>query len=157
MELGAAVTVEMTATPEQVWAVVSDVTRIGELSPETFEAEWLGGATGPAIGATFRGHVNRNGSGLKYWTTCRVVACDPGRSFAFDVQGPGGMVLNTWSYAIAPSSSGASVTESFRLADSAGTRLYWKLTGKRRAQTNVRGMTQTLNRVKAIVETGSVV
>jgi uncharacterized protein YndB with AHSA1/START domain len=152
MELGAAVTVEMSATPERVWAVVSDVTRIGELSPETFEAEWLGGATGPALGATFRGHVNRNRSGLKYWTTCRVVACEPGRSFAFDVQGPGGMVLNTWTYEIVPSAAGSSVTESFSLADSAGTRFYWKLTGTRRAQTNVRGMTQTLHRVKAIVE-----
>jgi hypothetical protein len=153
MELGAAVTVEMAATPEQVWLVVSDVTRIGELSPETFEAEWLNGATGPVLDATFRGHVNRNGSGVKYWTTCRVVACEPGRSFAFDVHGPGGMVLNTWSYEIVPSPTGASVTESFRLADNAVTRCYWKLTGKKRAQTNVRGMTQTLNRVKAIVET----
>ena len=52
-----------------------------------------------------------------------------------------------------PSPTGASVTESFRLADNAVTRCYWKLTGKKRAQTNVRGMTQTLNRVKAIVET----
>jgi hypothetical protein len=63
------------------------------------------------------------------------------------------MVLNTWSYEIVPSPTGASVTESFRLADNAVTRCYWKLTGKKRAQTNVRGMTQTLNRVKAIVET----
>jgi hypothetical protein len=51
-----------------------------------------------------------------------------------------------------PSAAGSSVTESFRLADSAGTRLDWKLTGTRRAQTNVRGMTQTLHRVTAIVE-----
>jgi uncharacterized protein YndB with AHSA1/START domain len=152
MELGAAVTVDMTATPEQVWAVVSDVTRIGELSPETFEAEWLGGATGPELGATFRGHVNRSGSGVKYWTTCRVTSCDPGRSFGFDVQGPGGGVLNTWTYEIVPSAAGSSVTESFLLSDRPGTRFYWKLTGKRRAQTNVRGMTQTLNRVKALVE-----
>ena len=32
--------------------MVSDVTRIGEFSPETFEAEWLDGATGPAVGAS---------------------------------------------------------------------------------------------------------
>jgi hypothetical protein len=152
MELGAGVTVEMTATPEQVWAVVSDVTRIGELSPETFEAEWLGGATGPALGARFRGHVNRNGSGVKYWTTCHVTSFEQGRSFGFDVQGPGGMVLNTWTYEIVPSSTGSSVTESFRLADGLGTRLYWMLTGRRRAQTNIRGMTQTLEHVKALVE-----
>jgi hypothetical protein len=152
MELGAAVTVEMTATPDQVLAVVSDVTRIGELSPETFEAEWLHGATVPALGARFRGHVNRNGRGLTYWTTCRVSTCEAGRSFGFDVLGPKDFVINSWTYEITPSDSGSSVTESFRLNDNAGVRLYWKLLGGRRTQTNIRGMTQTLNRVKAIVE-----
>ena len=79
------VTVHMDATPEQVWALVSDVTRIGEFSPETFEAEWLDGATGPAVGAKFRGHVKRNEIGPIYWTTCRVTACEPGREFGFAV------------------------------------------------------------------------
>ena len=55
------VTVHMDAPPETVWALVSDVTKIGQFSPETFEAEWLDGATGPAVGARFRGHVRRNG------------------------------------------------------------------------------------------------
>jgi len=45
------VTVHMAAPPEQVWDLVSDVTRIGSYSPETFEAEWIEGATGPAVGA----------------------------------------------------------------------------------------------------------
>ena len=44
------VTVHMQAPPDQVWDLVSDVTRIGSYSPETFEAEWLDGATGPAVG-----------------------------------------------------------------------------------------------------------
>ena len=47
--------------PRTIWDLVSDVTKIGRYSPETFEAEWLDGATGPAVGATFRGHVKRNG------------------------------------------------------------------------------------------------
>ena len=142
----------MAAAPHAVWAVVSDVTRIGELSPETFEAEWLDGATGPSVGATFRGHVRRSGSGVRYWTTCRVTDCEPGRSFGFDVQGPGGRVLNSWAYEIEPDGAGSSVTESFRLHDGALQRFYWRLAGARRAAVNVRGMTQTLNRVKAIVE-----
>ena len=76
----------MTATPDEVWALVSDVTRIGTFSPETFEAEWLDGATGPAVGARFRGHVKRNGRGPVYWTTCEVTASEAGRSFGFDVK-----------------------------------------------------------------------
>jgi hypothetical protein len=58
-----AVTVHMSAPPEAIWSVVTDVPRIGRFSPETFEAEWLDGATGPGVGARFRGHVKRNGRG----------------------------------------------------------------------------------------------
>ena len=70
------VTVHMDAPPDRVWDLVSDVTRIGKYSPETFEAEWPDGATGPAVGAKFRGHVKRNRKGPIYWTTC-VVSASP--------------------------------------------------------------------------------
>ena len=53
----------MDAPPEKVWELVSDVTRIGEFSPETFEARWTRGSTGPEVGAYFKGHVKRNGVG----------------------------------------------------------------------------------------------
>ena len=45
-----AVTVHLDAPAERVWELVSDVTRIGEFSPETFEAEWLDGADGRGPG-----------------------------------------------------------------------------------------------------------
>jgi len=145
------VTVHINATPDQVWDLVSDVTRIGEYSPETFEAEWLDGATGPAVGASFRGHVKRNGKGPIYWTTCTVVACDPGREFAFAV-GPEGKQLNTWRYQLEAAGDGTDVTESFQLADNAGLRLYWKLLGWARGRTNRNGMRTTLERMKAELE-----
>ncbi len=71
------VTVRMDAPPEKVWALVSDVTRIGEFSPETFEAEWTRGSTGPEVGASFKGHVKRNGVGPTYWSPCQVTKCVP--------------------------------------------------------------------------------
>ena len=84
------VTVHMAAPSERIWDLVSDVTRIGSYSPETFEAEWIEGSTGPAVGARFRGHVRRNGhKPLVYWTKCTVTECEPGRTFAFGV-GRGG-------------------------------------------------------------------
>ena len=92
------VTVHIAAPAGLVWDLLSDVTRIGEFSPETFEAQWLDGATGPRAGARFRGHVRRNGVGPVYWTTCTVTASDPGREFAFAVGGPGGTTVNTWRY-----------------------------------------------------------
>src|SRR5690349_24503786 len=108
------VTVRMDATPEIVWDLVSDVTRIGEFSPETFEAGWLGGATGPAVGARFKGHVKRNGVGPTYWTECVVTACDPGEFFEFAVIFAGD-TANRWGYRIKAVDGGTEVTESFRL------------------------------------------
>jgi len=127
----------MAASADRVWDLVSDVTRIGEFSPETFEAEWLGGATGPGVGARFRGHVRRNGRGPVYWTACTVVACDPRREFAFAVAGPGGTTVNTWRYRLVPSAGGTDVTESFELADTPVMRLYWLVAGFARGRTNL--------------------
>ena len=77
----ASVTVHMNAPADEIWELISDVRNTGKFSPETFEAEWLDGATGPAVGAKFRGHVRRNEIGPVYWTTCRVTSCEPGRDF----------------------------------------------------------------------------
>ena len=145
------VNVHMNAPPEKVWELLSDVTRIGRYSPETFEAEWLDGATGPAVGARFRGHVKRNGKGPTYWTTCTVLASDPGREFAFGV-GNSTKPLNTWRYQIEPAGDGTDVTESFQLADTAALRVYWTLLGWARGKTNREGMRTTLERIKAEVE-----
>jgi hypothetical protein len=142
----------MAAPAGKVWDLVSDITRIGEFSPETFEAEWLGGATGPEAGARFRGHVKRNGWGPVYWTTCTVVASDPGREFAFSVGGLGSGTVNTWRYQIAPGADGTDVTESFELTDAPLLRMYWALAGWTRMRTNLNGMRTTLERIKAVVE-----
>ena len=146
-----AVTVHMDAPPEKVWALVSDVTQIGRFSPETFEANWVDGATGPAVGAKFRGHVKRNGIGPVYWTTCTVTACEPNREFAFGV-GNGNRPLNVWRYQLEPSGSGTAVTESFALAETPPLRLYWFLLGWARGRTNRNDMRTTLERIKAVVE-----
>ena len=147
------VTVHMNAAPERIYDLVSDVTKIGRYSPETFEAEWLDGASGPAVGARFRGHVKRNGRGPTYWTECQVVTAEPGREFAFGVGKPG-KPLNTWRYRIEPTGDGAAVTESFELTPNLGLRVYWALLGWARGRTNRDGMRTTLERIKAEVEAG---
>jgi len=145
------VTVHMNASPDEVWALVSDVTRIGSYSPETFEAEWLDGATGPAVGAKFRGHVKRNGKGPVYWTECVVTDCVPGSAFGFDVL-TGGKALNHWAYGIEPRGDGSDVTESFRLAPTLLLKAYWAVLGWARGKTNRRGMEATLEAIRAEVE-----
>ncbi len=168
------VTVRIGTTADRVWNLIADVTRIGEYSPETFEAEWLDGADGPQVGARFRGHVRRNGRGPVYWTTCTVVTCEPGREFAFTVISHG-RALNTWRYRLEPVGGGTvggvrnssagddsnashdaanqtDVTESFQLADTALLRMYWLAAGRWRMRTNLTGMRTTLERIKAAAE-----
>ena len=147
----ASVTVHMNAPPERVWGLVSDITRIGEFSPETFEAEWLGGATGPEVGAKFRGHVKRNEKGPTYWTVCKVTHCEPQRDFGFAVL-VGGRPVNNWRYQLVASAGGTDVTESFELEPMLLLRVYWRMLGWARGRRNRDDMRRTLERIKAVVE-----
>ena len=148
----AAVTLHIDAPPLKVWELVSDITRMGEYSPEVVEAEWLEGATGPAVGARYRGHVKRNERGPTYWTKCRVTECTPGEVFEFGVVTPADKVMNTWRYEFKPSGDGTDVTESFQLADNLFFKLFGVLGGQLRTARNKRDMLRTLERVKAVAE-----
>jgi hypothetical protein len=98
----------MAASPDALYAMVSDVTRTGEWSPENTGGRWIGPATGPVVGARFRGSNRR---GLRRWSTkCTVVAADPGERFAFDVAFAG-IPVARWSYGFAPDGDGTVVTE----------------------------------------------
>jgi ligand-binding SRPBCC domain-containing protein len=147
----ASVTVAMDAPAEKVWDLVADIRNTGKFSPETFEAEWLDGATGPALGATFRGHVKRNEIGPIYWTTCRVTACEPGSEFGFEVL-VGNRPVNNWHYRFTPSGGGTEVTESFRMTEGLMTTLFGLFGGQLRKRRNIRDMRKTLERIKAAVE-----
>ncbi|MGE2732087.1 SRPBCC family protein [Mycolicibacterium vaccae] len=148
----AEVTVWMNAPADQIWDLVADVRNTGRFSPEVMEAEWLDGATGPALGARFRGHVKRNEIGPVYWTTCRVTACDPGREFGFEVL-IGDRPVNNWHYLFDPVDGGTDVTESFRMNEGLLTTVFGILGGQLRTRRNRRDMRKTLERIKAVVET----
>jgi hypothetical protein len=93
-------------TPEDVWNLVSDVTRTGEWSPENTGGRWRDGATGPAVGARFQGS-NRNG--IFFWrTTAVVTAADHARRFAFDVSAVG-IPISRWVWTMSPAPGGTSV------------------------------------------------
>jgi hypothetical protein len=69
------------ADPQAVYGLVSDVTRIGERSPECRSARWESGEPA-AVGAVFRGR-NRVGWAARWSRRCEVTAAQPGRVFAF--------------------------------------------------------------------------
>ena len=50
----------ISASPERIYDLVSDLPRMGEWSPECERVEWTGGTTVAAEGARFVGH-NRGG------------------------------------------------------------------------------------------------
>lgn len=103
--------VEIDAPPERVFALVSDLPAMGELSPENTGGRWLDGATAPAVGTRFRGS-NRNG--WRRWSTVvRVTACESPRRFGFDVDSLG-LAVSSWTYDVTPRSGGCTVTETWR-------------------------------------------
>jgi hypothetical protein len=62
--------------PDELYALVSDVTRMGEWSPVCRQCWWDEGA-GPEVGAWFTG---RNQTPERVWETrSQVVAAEPGR------------------------------------------------------------------------------
>jgi uncharacterized protein YndB with AHSA1/START domain len=150
----AAVTLHIDAPPEKVWGLVSDITRMGDYSPEVFEAEWLDGATGPAVGARYRGHVKRNEIGPTYWTVCKVTECVPGEVFEFAVV-MRDRPVNTWRYEFKPADGGGTdVTESFDLGDNLWTKVWRPLGGFLRERRNQRDMLRTLEKVRSVAEAG---
>ena len=101
---------DVEAPPEVVWALVSDLSRMPEWSPENEGLEWLDGATEAAVGARFRG-TNRNGS--KSWKAVgKVTAFEPGRTLGFSITA-GPFKVADWSYAIEPTAGGCRLTESW--------------------------------------------
>lgn len=97
------------APAETVYDLLSDVTSMGEYSPENTGAVWLGDASGPVVGARFKG-TNRIGS-IRWSTKPTITAADRGRLFAFQVPGRTG---STWTYRFDPVPGGVRVTESMR-------------------------------------------
>ena len=102
---------DINAAPEAVWSLVADITRMGEWSPECFQADWEDGATGPEAGAHFHGS---NRAGTFEWTVpCLITECESGKVFEF-VAPRGNDVVTRWRYEFAANpSGGTTLKESF--------------------------------------------
>jgi len=101
---------EIAAPAETAWALVADLPRMGEFSPENVGGSWLNGATGPALGAVFTG-ANKNG--VRRWSTkATVIDCAPGRSFEISIS-KGPLAIANWRYEFEETEGGCRVTESW--------------------------------------------
>jgi uncharacterized protein YndB with AHSA1/START domain len=143
------------ATPGTVYELVTDVTRMGEWSPETVRCQWIDGAVGPAVGARFEG-VNQHGK-ARWRTKPRIVTADPGHEFAFVVPHLR-RDLTRWTYRFVAEGAGTTVTESFELLEDIP--WYLVLGDRQLGITDRQGdlesdMRRTLERIKAAVEAPS--
>lgn len=137
-------------SPQKVYDLIADVTRMDEWSPESAGAEWLTGQPG-TVGSTFRGDNRR--PWVKWSTICTVTAAEPGKRFAFSVTIAGRPVA-TWEFEISPRTGGCEVTERTRDQRSLLPMLASVLTTGlgRRSVRNLRTMQQTLDALAQTVE-----
>ena len=141
------------ATPEAIFDVVSDVTRTPEISPEIRRCTWVGGATGPEVGARFRAW-NNVGRGPSWFNLPVVTVVQRGRTFAIERTEPGCGTIE-WRYELRPEDGGTRVTESYTVKKPIKA-FGWFIIGTlyrchdRQADLR-RGMEQTLDRLAEVV------
>lgn len=145
------VTRTVDAPAQRVWDLVGDPARIGAISPECHRVDWLGGASGPAPGARFKGH-NRKGL-LRWSTTGTVVEYAPQREISWDVDLMGQSVAR-WGFRLTPEGDGTRVEQFWQdrrspLANVVGRARAWDVPAANR-----RGMEETLDAIRRRAEQG---
>jgi ribosome-associated toxin RatA of RatAB toxin-antitoxin module len=93
------------APPDVVYALVADVTRMGDFSPVCKSAQWIDDD-----------HTQFTGDNvlpeMQWTTTCRVDVAEPGKEFTFTNLGmDGARELVRWSYTMAPATGGTTLDE----------------------------------------------
>lgn len=148
----AACEVMVEAPPEVVYDLVSDITRMGEWSPECHRCRWVGEATTPVAGARFRGW-NRF-RGLRWSRVCEVVTADRGREFSFRTVPKGVFRDSTrWTFEFHPEGSGTRLVQRYVVEKpSRPILLFDRISGHPQALED--GMRQTVERIKERAEDG---
>jgi uncharacterized protein YndB with AHSA1/START domain len=143
--------IDIAATPAQVWAMVSDVRRMPEWSPQVRSTRLRAGFDEPALGAQF---TNRNGEGDLVWTThAEIIRFEPETEIAFRVEEN----WLIWSFLIEPAAAGTRLTQR-RQAPDGVSQLSLELTNgfmggvETFTDTMRAGMRQTLERIKVAAE-----
>ncbi len=146
----ASVSTVIDSSPADVFAAVSDVTRMGDWSPENTGCRWVAPADGPAVGAEFEGDnaVSVGPITLKRWTTTsEITECTPGEAFEFVTAG-----YTTWRFDFEAVEGGTRLTESFSHAPNTGVQKFLYDVVARRRKSLVKAMNQTLAAVKTSLE-----
>ncbi len=106
-------TVHVSAPPEVLWPLVSDIHLMASLSTEVQEVAWLDEVGEPAVGAAFRGRSRHRAVG-EWTTTSRIIACEPPRVFAWAVEDPEDPSA-TWRFELTPRAGGTDLRQWARM------------------------------------------
>jgi len=143
---------DIAATPEKVWSIVSDLTRMGEWSPQCRKVIVRGGSV--KLGART---INVNKRGLLVWpTTGTVVRYEPNKQIAYRIAEN----RTVWSFEIAPTDSGVRLTERREAKNGRTTKVSSTLINLVMGGTEAfddeltEGMRETLTKIKAAAERG---
>jgi uncharacterized protein YndB with AHSA1/START domain len=143
--------IDISAPPDAVWDLITDVTRVGEWSPECYRCTWLDGGTGPREQARFKGW-NRQDLGpipVRWTTTSTVVASTRGEVFSFTTKDSAA----TWTYRLtATADGGTHVVETRTDGDKPLLARVFHKVMPRRDDRLSDGMHQTLQRIKSTAE-----
>lgn len=145
------VSIEIAASRQSVFDLVVDVTNMGRWSPETFKTAWIDPATGPKVGARFKGwnSVKVKGVPMRWTTTSIVRQLDPGRAFSFDTPFSGAR----WTFRFEETETGCRLTETREIIrEPIAVKLLYLAIGGIRHQQLVRGIEVTLQKIKDAAE-----
>ena len=108
--------IEINASPETVWSLVTDMERYGEWSSENTGGYWRKNVDGvPGTGEVGDEFVGINRRGDDEWKALvEIIVREENKAFAF-VTGGSAMNLIHWRYDIEPTDSGTTLTESWAL------------------------------------------
>lgn len=141
--------IEISAEPAQVWALVTDLPRMASWSPQVFKTVVRGGNIG--LGTRT---LNVNRRGPLFWPTrSKVIRFEPHSEFAFRIMEN----KSIWSFSLEPTDGGTRVTQRRTVPDGlssiSGMLTKTVLGGQGTFQSELRdGMRQTLERIKSDVE-----
>ncbi len=145
--------VTVASSPEAVWAVISDVTRVGEWSGECRGCAWVDGADAPKPGARFRGR-NRRG-GFRWTRLNEVVLADRPHTLVWrTVPRAPYFDSSEWRVSLVEDGPGTRVSESFQvlILPRLMERLLWLAMPAHRDRTA--DLADDLARLKGVVESG---
>lgn len=105
-------TIRIDAPPERVWALITDVRRIVDFSPECIRVQWIGGATGAEVGARFAG-TSRVGA-FEWTRNCTIVEVRERRLFSYEAwDEPDEAPQSRWSFEITEDDAGTVLQQRF--------------------------------------------